>query len=153
MAANDNIVGLIKVIHEIELKLEPSIRSWIVRIEIYRLKEFLIYNIENYKSLYRRHHMAETTIEGFFRNSSFVKTLVEAGSSYAAMWEGLIDGLFMPNDLTKKLDSLLDASKKVKESYDRIKKYNSKYSAWLYCNYLHLVSKDTLLLKEVLLDL
>ena len=50
-------------------------------------------------------------------------------------------------DFEKRLDSLLDATKKVYKSYKNIKQYKSKYSAWLYCHYLKLVNKDTELIK------
>lgn len=106
-----------------------------------------------YRFEHKKHEAEEALIKGFFENYSFIRTIINATNAYYSLWEGYVDGYPIVGDLEMKLDLLRVETTKVEETYEKIKKNKSKYSAWMYSYYLSLVSNDYERISSVKLDL
>lgn len=94
-------------------------RFWVVKMEIWKLKEFLCYLLENYDSLHKGNFREETFIEGFFVNHFFVESVGKSLEQFSTFWGDFSKGYQM-SDLNTKLDSLIQVSKHVKAEYRNV---------------------------------
>ena len=70
--------------------------------------------MEMYRIEHRRNQAAEVLVDGFFKNYSFVRIVIDATNAYSSLWEGYVDGYPMLGDMENKLDTLRRQTKKVK---------------------------------------
>lgn len=148
--AHNNIVNSLKIIHE--LAKSSHWRNLIIKIELFHLKEYLKFQVNNMSFNHKYHSIGQKTLEGFLLTSEFLRILTRATDEYLDMWKEFVSVYPIVTKLKKRLKSLLKATSKVHQTYKSLGKYNNKYSALFYYFYLHLVSKNEEILKEIKFD-